>query len=87
MGQSQRTDSLEFSSVGQSPANSLTGAVEGRFGTIQIFEDGTKFSELIMPQCKDVSMMEGMTYYRGDFIYGQCTSFTVSAGIAVGHVF
>lgn len=87
MGSSQRTDSLEFSSVAQTTAQAATGAVTGRFGNIQIMEDGTTFSDLIMPNCSDVTILEGLTYYKGEFIYGLCTGFTVSAGTAVGHTY
>ena len=87
MGQSQRTDSLEFSSVSQTTAQAATGAVTGRFGAIQILEDGTTFSDITRPNCSDDTIAEGLTYYRGDIIYGLCTTFTVSAGTAEGHVF
>ncbi len=87
MGSSQRTDSLEFSTVAQTTAQAATGAVTGRFGSIEIKEDGTTFSDLIMPNCTDVTILEGLTYYRNDIIYGLCTGFTVSAGTAVGHTY
>ena len=87
MGQSQRTDTLEFSSLSQTTAQAATGAVEGRFGAIQIVQDGTTFSDLVMPKCSDVTILEGLTYYRGDILYGLCTGFTVSAGTAIGHEF
>ena len=82
---SQRTDTLEHSIVGQDWANSGSGAQVGRYGNIQIMEDGTTFSDLILPEANDATIAEGLTYNKGEVIYGKCTGFTVSAGTAVGH--
>lgn len=85
MGQSQRTDTLEHSVVGQDWADSGSGAQVGRYGNIQIMEDGTTFSDLILPKANDATIAEGLTYNKGEVIYGKCTGFNVSAGTAVGH--
>ena len=85
MASSQRTDTLEHSVVGQDWANLGEGAQVGRYGNIQIMEDGTTFSDLILPEANDATIAEGLTYNKGEVIYGKCTGFTVSAGTAVGH--
>ncbi len=85
MGQLQRTDTLEHSVVGQDWADLGEGAQVGRYCHIQIMEDGTTFSDLIPPKANDATNAEGLTYNKGEVLYGLCTGFTVSAGTAVGH--
>lgn len=86
-GQSQRTNTLEFSSRKQVTANTGIGAVEGRFGALQVMEDNTTFSDLQLPEEENVTILEALTYFRGDILYGQCTGFTVSAGTVTAHAY
>jgi hypothetical protein len=86
-GMSQRTNILEFSSLSQIWADSGEGAKTGRFGAIQIMEDGTTFSDLTLPEANDATLAEGLTYNKGEVLYGLCTGFTVSAGTVCAHTF
>lgn len=86
-GTSQKSDTLFFSSKAQKAGQNGDGAITGRFGCIQILEDDTTFSDLVCPDHNDVTIREGLTYNKGEVLYGRCTSFTVSAGTAEGHEF
>lgn len=84
MGQSERTDTLVHSKVGQH-WTSNTSAVTGNFGVIEIWEDGTTFSNLTLPAANDATIPEGITYNKGDRIFGLCTGYTLSAGTVCAH--
>ena len=62
MGQSQRTDTLEHSVVGQDWADVGEGAQVGRYGNIQIMEDGTTFSDLILPDANDARVQYAFAF-------------------------
>lgn len=84
-GMSQRTNILEFSSRSQTWATSSEGAITGRYGAIQVFEDATTFTDLTLPEANDATIPEGLTYNKGEVIYGLCTGFEVATGTVCAH--
>jgi hypothetical protein len=74
-----------FSQQGQGWADSGEGAQTGKFQALQIMEDGTTFSDLVLPYANDATIPEGLTYNKGEILYGYCTGFTVSAGTVCAH--
>jgi len=82
---SRDNDILDYSSQGQVWAVAATGAITGKFKVIQIVDDGTTFSDLTMLDSTNIALAEAATYNKGEYIYGRCTGFTVSAGRVCAH--